>query len=66
MTARDMKRLLLVSCRHCLRPVSMAGEIDELEREELRRHVRGCATTPIELGLEPDEVLRHFRIDGNP
>jgi hypothetical protein len=45
----------------------VAGEIDELEREELRRHVRGCATTdPMEVGLEADEVLRHFRIDGDP
>lgn len=61
----DPRRLLLVSCRHCLRPVSLAGEIDEMEREELRRHVRGCATTgAVEVGFEPDDVLRHFRIDG--
>ena len=63
----DPKHLVLVSCRHCLRPVTLAGEIDELEREELRRHVRGCATTdPVDGGLESDQLLRHFRIDGHP
>jgi hypothetical protein len=61
------KRLLLVSCRHCLRPVTVAGEIDELEREELRRHLRGCVTTdPGDVRLEADDVLRHFRVADDP
>jgi hypothetical protein len=62
----DLNRLVLVSCRHCLRPVSLIGEIDDLERAALRHHIRGCVTPdPVELGPESDEVLRHFQIAGD-
>ena len=60
--SRDLN-LLLVSCRHCLRPISVTGEIDDLERDALRRHVRSCATPDaVTVWLETDEVLQHFRI----
>jgi hypothetical protein len=62
----DPNRLLLVSCRHCLRPISLTGEIDDLERAALRDHVRGCVTADrMELDIESDELLRHFRIAGD-
>jgi hypothetical protein len=57
--------LLLVSCRHCRRPISVTSEIDDLERDALRRHVRGCAPPdPVKLGIETDELMQHFRIAG--
>jgi hypothetical protein len=63
--ALDMDGIVLVSCRHCRRPVSLTGEIDDRERAALRDHLRGCATTqPVELGSEVDDLLRHFRIAG--
>lgn len=59
----DLKPLFLVSCRHCLRPITVTSEIDAFERDELWRHVRGCVTIdPVELGVETEEVLQHFRI----
>jgi hypothetical protein len=59
----DLDRLVLVSCRHCLRPISLTSEIDHRERAALRVHVRDCATTdPVELGPEADELLRHCRL----
>ena len=62
----DLQRLVLVSCRHCERPVSLIGEMDERERAALRDHLRGCvAPYPVELGPESDEVLRHFRMVGD-
>ncbi len=61
--SRDSRALLLVSCKHCLRPISLTGEIDNLERAALRRHVRGCVTIdPVESVLESDGALQHFRI----
>jgi hypothetical protein len=64
--SNDPKRLLLISCRHCLRPIALTSEIDDLELDALRRHVRGCVTTDsVELRLELDEVLRHVRIAGD-
>jgi hypothetical protein len=66
MMSRDLQRLVLVSCRHCLRPISLTGEIDDLERRALRDHLRTCTTpNPVELGRETDEVLRHFRLAGD-
>jgi hypothetical protein len=60
-----MNRIVLVTCRHCLRPIALTGEIDDRERAALRNHVRSCMTAqPVELGPETDELLRHFRIVG--
>jgi hypothetical protein len=52
---------LLVSCRHCHRPVvALAWTAAELT--ELERHVRRCV--PEDLGPSPDidELLGHFRV----
>jgi hypothetical protein len=59
-------QLLLVSCRYCLRPIMLTGRIADLEFAELGRHLRSC--WPREPSAERpgvDEVLRHFRVDGD-
>jgi hypothetical protein len=62
----DPNSLLLVSCRHCRRPIALVGEIDELERHELQQHLRGCITTePVASAPGTDELLQHFRIAGD-
>jgi hypothetical protein len=38
-------RLLLVSCRHCLRPVTLAAGMGDLEVATLEKHLRDCVPT---------------------
>ena len=62
----DPQRLLLVSCRHCLRPISLTSEIDAVELASLRRHLRGCEVRePVEQRPDGDDVLQHFRMASN-
>ena len=64
--AFDPHRLMLVSCRHCLRPITLTSEIDAVEHASLLRHLRGCAVRePEEERPEGDEVVRHFRMVSN-
>ena len=61
--SRDGDQLLLVACRHCLRPISLIAQVDGRERAALRDHVRGCITTQTdELDRGTDELLQHFSI----
>lgn len=63
MTSSHPRPLLMVSCRHCLRPITLASEVNDQERAALQRHLRGCAVrAPIDEGPDADAVLRHFRI----
>lgn len=61
--SRDRDHMLLVACRHRLRPISLIAQIDDRERAALRDPLRGCVTTEtVELDRGTDELLQHFRI----
>jgi hypothetical protein len=65
-TTGDPQRYVLVSCRYCLRPITLVREIDDVERTALQHHVRGCAPRALgEPGATGDDVLRHFRLGKN-
>lgn len=57
-------QLVLVSCRHCLRPVALARGAADVELPQLLEHLHECIPgEPVE---EPrDGILRHFRIGGD-
>ena len=64
--ALSLQPLLLVSCRHCLRPITLAGGIADLPLAQLDAHVRECAPgEPPGWAGDPDWLERHFRIVGD-
>ncbi len=40
--AMNPRQLVLVSCRHCLRPIMLGGEIADLELAPLQDHLSDC------------------------
>jgi hypothetical protein len=61
--AVNLETMLLVSCRHCLRPIRLATEIDDLELTALRAHLRGCADeAPFDPEPAAADVLAHYRV----
>jgi hypothetical protein len=64
--AVNPRLLLLVSCRHCLRPVTLAAGMADLELATLEKHLHDCV--PGEAGHptgKRDDVLGHFRMAGD-
>ena len=63
----DSSELLMVSCRHCLRPVMLVRRFGDPEVAELERHARYCGPRPpfAREDPHPSEVLRHFRVVGD-
>jgi hypothetical protein len=58
--------LMVASCRHCLRPITLTAEIDALEHASLLTHLRNCAARePEEERPDGDELVRHFRMVSN-
>ena len=58
--------LLLVSCRHCLRPITLAAGMADLELGRLEEHLRDCVIGEAGRGTGASEdVLGHFRIVGD-
>ena len=64
--ATNPRLVLLVSCRHCLRPVALAAGKTDLELAKLHEHLRECVRgEPSRRTRDSDNILDQFRMVGD-